>query len=48
MVASAQAGSAGQKKVEAVAGVLACHGPTELVRTADGGDLDRALDQADG
>lgn len=48
MVASAKAGSAGEKEVEAVAGVLAGHGPTELVRTAGVDELDRALDRLGG
>ncbi len=47
VVASGKAGSAGEQRVEAVAGVLAGHGRTELVRTAEAHDLDRALDRLD-
>ena len=48
VVASAKAGSAGEKEVEAVAGTLAAHGPTELVRTGDVDELDGALDRVNG
>ncbi|MDQ3679086.1 MAG: lipid kinase [Actinomycetota bacterium] len=48
VVASAKAGLSGEEKLEAVAGVLAGRGPTELVRTGDVEDLDRALDRLDG
>jgi len=48
VVASGKAGSAGAEQVEAVTGVLAGHGKTELVRTAAAEDLDRALDRLDG
>ncbi|MDQ3639917.1 MAG: diacylglycerol kinase, partial [Actinomycetota bacterium] len=48
VVASGRAGLAGEDKLEAVAGVLAGRGPTELVRTGDAEDLDRALDRLDG
>ena len=48
VVASAQAGSVREGKVASVVAALAGRGPTELVRTADRADLDRALDRVDG
>jgi YegS/Rv2252/BmrU family lipid kinase len=48
VVAGAKAGSAGAGQVEAVTGVIAGHGKTELVRTVDSEALDRALDRLKG
>ncbi|HSH59272.1 MAG TPA: YegS/Rv2252/BmrU family lipid kinase [Acidimicrobiales bacterium] len=47
VVGSSKAGSEGGQQLEAVTGVLAGHGKTQLVRCSGAEDLDRALDGLD-